>query len=822
MCRHPADGSYDNGLTLLRSRASVLAASVTLLSLSLVLASLSGCGGAESRRASHIARGKEYLAGGRLEKARVEFANALQIKPADAEARYLSGYAAERLGDPRGAAALYQAAVDADPGLVQARVHLGRLYLLADLPQKALELIAPALRDEHPDPDLLTVRAAARARLKDDDGALADAQRSVQLAPTNEEAVLVLAELYRLSDQSPRAARLLETALQQIPQSMPLHQVAARLYIASGNAQLAEHHLAQVVQLHPGELAPRVELAHFYIRMKRVDAADQTLQAAMAASPHSDEAKLTYASFVAAYQPRSRAQQVLRQLIAQASDNLDLQLGLAAMQQSSGATAEALATYRSIVARDPAGPKGISARDRIAAVAASEGRLSDALPLLAEALRYNPRDNDALILRGNIELERGDAAAAIADLRAVLREKPTAIPVARSLARAHLANHESSLAEQCLRTALASAPQDVGLRIDLARLLRRTGRFDQSIALLLETIKEAPDASTPVVRAELIEAYLAKPDLPAARAAAEAVKQAHPDSASGWYLAGLVAEQQKRTEDARREYAHAQELEPDANDALTALARLDFKTGQHARAIALVRAAVERMPDSAARHNLLGELYLADKDYLQAMRVLTDAVRLAPNWWVPYGNLARAKLAANDSAGGLAAYQAGVESTEAPELVAGLAAVYEQQGKYEDAIRAYDALHERRPQLVLAANNLAMLLATYRHDRGSLDRARDLSASFASSQAAALLDTHGWVMLKRGEVAAALTELKKASASAPDSKVILYHLGIAQLKAGLDQDARSSLEAALQGEASFAGAEEARLVLAQLMQGHSG
>jgi Tfp pilus assembly protein PilF len=49
--------------------------------------------------------------------------------------------------------------------------------------------------------------------------------------------------------------------------------------------------------------------------------------------------------------------------------------------------------------------------------------------------------------------------------------------------------------------------------------------------------------------------------------------------------------------------------------------------------------------------------------------------------------------------------------------------------------------------------------------------------------------------------------------------VILYHLGMAQLKAGQSDKARASLEAALAGGASFTGTDEARLALAQLKGG---
>jgi Tfp pilus assembly protein PilF len=51
---------------------------------------------------------------------------------------------------------------------------------------------------------------------------------------------------------------------------------------------------------------------------------------------------------------------------------------------------------------------------------------------------------------------------------------------------------------------------------------------------------------------------------------------------------------------------------------------------------------------------------------------------------------------------------------------------------------------------------------------------------------------------------------------APNSKVIRYHLGMAQLEVKRFAEARANLEAALQDNQPFAGAEEARAALAKL------
>ena len=64
----------------------------------LVLGIASGCGGAQTRKAAHMEKGRAYLAAQNYPKARIEFQNALQIDPKDAKARYEVGFIDEKLG----------------------------------------------------------------------------------------------------------------------------------------------------------------------------------------------------------------------------------------------------------------------------------------------------------------------------------------------------------------------------------------------------------------------------------------------------------------------------------------------------------------------------------------------------------------------------------------------------------------------------------------------------------------------------------------------------------------------------------------------------
>jgi tetratricopeptide (TPR) repeat protein len=781
---------------------------------------VAGCGGAEARKAKHLAKGEAFLAAGNLEKARVEFRNALQIVPTDSEVRYENGVVAEKLGNPREAAQFFQGAIDTNPDNVAARASLGRVYLFGGAPDKALEIIKPSI-DKHPDdPSLLTVRAAANLQLKHEDEALRDAERAVQLAPTDENAISVLAGIYKLQNQTTKAQVLLQEGIKRTPGTIELRLVLAQLDSSLGQRADVEALLLELVKLQPGDKAHRLRLAQFYARNNQNDETERVLREGIAALPHERDLKTALVDFLAARRSREAAEKAVNAFIEADPADYELRFVQAHFYEQARQFPQAAAVYEQVIAAAKLESAGLAARNRLAALKVELKDTAGAEALLAEVLAQSPRDNDALILRGNLALAQKDPRTAIADFRSVLRDQPNAVGVMRTLARAHLANGEPALAEETMRRAVDASPNDPAARLDLAQLLAQLGKPDQALPVIAALVKQQPD-NVEALDTQFRVAVAAK-DMVTAKAAADALVAAGPKAGIGYFYLGELAESDKKPEEAAGLYSKALELQPESGEPLEGLARVLVSLKRVPEALKRLDEVIVRYPKVPLAANLKGEVLLSLQRPEEGAAAFKTAIDRAPAWWTPYRNLAATELSEHNADAAIATLRLGIGKVLDPtELETQLALVYERLGKPDDAAQVYEDALRRDPKSDIASNNLAMLLVTYKKDAASLDRARDLAARFAASSNPNYLDTYGWVLFKRGDAAGALAALQSAAARTAESPVSLYHLGMAEALAGQPDAARDSLLRSLQSGKNFAGMDEARATLDKLAKDHS-
>src|SRR5689334_7551222 len=105
----------------------------TSCALSLLLISLAGCGGsAEARRDKYLARAKELVQKQEYSRAILEFRNAAQAKPRDAEVFYQMGMAFCSMQDFASAVNAFKKAVQYNPKHFEAQLRLSQIYVLTD------------------------------------------------------------------------------------------------------------------------------------------------------------------------------------------------------------------------------------------------------------------------------------------------------------------------------------------------------------------------------------------------------------------------------------------------------------------------------------------------------------------------------------------------------------------------------------------------------------------------------------------------------------------------------------------------------------------
>ena len=143
---------------------------------------LAACGGAEDRKAAHMAKGEEFLAAENYEKARLEFKNVLQIDPEDVAARFALAETAEKLQNLRGAVGNYLRVVELDPNHIEARIKLGQIYMLGRAFDKSGEQVEAVLVLEPENVDALALRGGLKAAEGDEKGARADGEKSFAVA----------------------------------------------------------------------------------------------------------------------------------------------------------------------------------------------------------------------------------------------------------------------------------------------------------------------------------------------------------------------------------------------------------------------------------------------------------------------------------------------------------------------------------------------------------------------------------------------------------------------------------------------------------------
>lgn len=788
--------------------------STHIILVALLSAGLVACGGAEGRKQKYLEQAESSFAGQDYEKARISYKNVLQIDPKDVKGR--EGYAKtlEKLKDWRGAVGQYRGIIEDDPKNTGAKIKLGQLYLLAKASDLAMTLAEEVLAVEATNDAALALKAGAQSQLGKTAEALVNAEQAYKLNKSSLDNIILLASIYAGTKRTDDAIALLEKETAAHPTSSSIHTLLAQIYLSTQRHALAESAMKKLVELNPDVVGYKAQLARFYESTGRKDEAESVLKAAVVSEPANADTVGALHRFYLQRGDTAQAEKVLHDAIAVAPDNHDLKLNLAGFFLLQKQIDKAREIYTGLLEQDDV--TILKAKTRLAYLANLEGKVDEALVTLDEVLKENPADVEALKLRGGINIARNKPQDAINDLRAVASATPDSPDVLKMLGRAHLQNKENQQAIDLYKAALNLQPADAELRLQLADVYAAMGEANEAAKQLETANKIVPN--NPVILEKMVRIYIDSQYLDDAEATLKSLQALAPQSPRNAYYQGLVYQARNQHQEALAEFDKSIALKAGATEPMTAKVKSYIALKKLDEAIAWLGSIENSEKPNPIALNLQGELQMAKQSWGKAKEFFQRSAEAKPDWWIPHRNRA---LVENAEKNAEAAYQylAGVaDQLDSAPLRIEMANYAERSGQYDNAITQYETVLSKNADNKVIANNLAMLIVTYKKDPASLNRAKQLADVLATTDNPSFLDTAGWVQSVAGDHQRALPLMQQALRAAPNEPVIQYHLAMAYLGSSDKENATRYLEKALESDKKFHGREEAEKALAQLKQ----
>lgn len=673
----------------------------------------------------------------------------------------------------------YKNALRANPRELVALLRLGAIWEARGGPFQAARYFQQANHFNPQNPEARLGMARFYLAIGNRAAARREALEALTAAPSNPEAMLLLAKASRddeeIDDASSRLARFVED------DNARIHLAKAILEMEGSDPASAGAALTRAIALDENWPEAFVVKSKWHFLRNEKKEAEECLLTAVRLAPARSPERAAYASFLINAGRRDEAATLLESTVKETPDFL-------------------------------------TAWRMLAKLAMDANDQEKAGKMLDRVLAWDSMDFEANIIRAMLHLsektgdERSKAIALLEKMRA---SHPPNAMLEYHLARARLAGGEMDLADESLTRALQVEPEMRDSILLQAGLRVSQERFDEAVVSLESFLRRQPGDVDAILL--LSEAHRRSGNPAKAWAVLSDVVDP-PDQEVRWHIEkGAVAKDLGRTDDERTSFEKVEALEPSNLAAAAELVRLDsFGGNQEA---ALKRAENQRKfhPESAVPFYMRATVMVTQSKVDEAVRDLTEALRIDPKMTAAHLLLARIHSSAgrqNDAIRQLEEAR-GIDPGNIPVLWR-LSELYQLGGQRSELRNCYEEILKRNPNFAPALNNLASILAESPGDE--LARAHQLAqqARALKSNDPVIADTLGWILYKQGEFRRAHSLLAEAIAGIPDDPLISFHFGMACQAMGDEQGARAAFRVATAASTEFPGRIEAGKSLARM------
>ena len=776
-----------------------------------------GCGGAESRKNKYLKNALDNYSEDDCNKASLDFRNVLQIDPKHTEAKVGLAKCQIDKQEWRSAFQLLLSANE-DESSINAKLELAKLFLISGDNEKVYELIESALSIDADNSTAIALRGFFHIKNNSITAARNDANAALDINGSNITALTLISALDITDEKQTHAIERINTVLEG--QSLTRRDVKElRLILIGLYSQLDDvDNIAKLykslIKDYPDNRIYSHRLAYIYAENGNIADAENILLSIIESDDNNSDQIIAYISFIDKFKSKHDATSKLEEFVQSDDSNDRLKLFLARRYIADERHNDAIPIFNELANKSGSGAS-IESKNELAFLALKEKDINKALLLVEEILNDQPTNLRALMIRGTLAVSRRDAPQAIADFRSILRDQPNNELVIRQLATAYIMNNQGDLAKELLQKAVAINSNSKELGLLYARIQGSDSEFNTAIDAVNKIL--ATNQNDLETIRTLFDLQVANKDYEAAKKTVESMKLSSKDNPLGYYLSGVLFQNENNLVEAEKEYLAALERQPRANEPLTGLIRLYARSNNVPKAVSYLQNLIEKDPDYLIPYNLLGEISLSQKNYKLAQSSFESAITINKSWWVPYRGLASMHSSMGDMDKSISVLKKGINnSANVERLGLELAIVQYRMGRRDEAINTYQDVLSKVPNSMMAKNNLSMILVDEHASDNDIQQALTYLDDLKSVDDPASYDTVGWVYFKSGDIANALQFLKKAVSKAPAAAELQYHLGMAYLADNNLIKAKEHLTIAAQSDQSFVGKEIAVNELSKL------
>lgn len=759
----------------------------------LLIGVISGCGSAEESSAKFIESGKELMEQGDFEKARLEFRNALQINPLEAEGYYQLALIDEKNQNWKGMYANLSTVESLDPNNVNAIVKLGQIQLLSGRLDEAMERSEKALTLEPENIEAILLQATIYIKQENFAEAEKQINQALSIDNTSMEALSAQIMLYKETEKYDLALSAADEALAVHPESLPVKMIKLSIYEAQKDFKAMESMLRSLAEEMPDESWIAISLTKILNDvLNRPDEAKKVMENYIAGNSDDIDTKLAYVGFLNNFDNEA-AVALLNQYVAEHPDNQELRFAKLEMLQRQGKTEDMVAELETIIASEPDTKSGLRAKSTLASLEASKGNFDQAEKMADEVLAIDAQNEQALLIKSKLQIRNEDFDSAISNLRTIIRNNPEADEAMVLLAQVYMKTGSAQLAENSFRQALSVNPKNPQAAISVASSLMRNNDLDRTEGVLIGALEGSPNSE------ELLQALAQVRILKRDWSGTKTILDSLRDSESALTHL-LTAQMYQGLEDytlAITEYDRALQIDPGLTRALQELAQSYLRLEQQDEMIEYLNQHIVEYPELLNGYSVLSNYYVSQNDWDAAISVTEKGIKSNPEWGGGYGMMAGLYQQKGDMEQAVSTYQKGLEKLPDDNvLTLQLASTYEAMRDYPKARELYEEVLSRDPSIDVAANNLASLLTDQFESPENLQRALTLSSRFRDSEQPYFADTFGWVNYKMGNYEDARPALETAASSEQSIALFHYHLGRVYVALNMPEEAQQSFERA--------------------------